>query len=766
MTSGRIRRKRVLLAGASGLAALLAFPALAQTQEAAGEEIVITARKRAEQIQQAPVTVSAYSEAEIKSAKIENLADIAQRTPGLNFTPLFGAQNQLPIIRGAAQTFGALNVGVFLDGVYLTGKGAVDLELNDLERVEVVKGPQSALYGRNTFSGAINYVTKAPSRTFEASAEATVGENGLRKAIASMSGPLSDTLALRVGAYGKEFDGFYTSVIDGGQVDFQRVYGAILTLEAQPTDQFTATVRLSASDEDSGQPPSNVIRTNSTPTTVAAGQTRNRLYVGEVPAIAEDGVLVNTKTTGLEPSPYGQRNQIFRFNLTLENEFDAFTATSITAYSARDTEYTLDGDNTICDRAGGCPDFGVALAEGRSNFSVSSEDQTFRDFSQEVRIQSPANARLQWLAGLYFFDSDSEALARSYTLTTASRASYAFAFSLIETESFAQFASLGYDITDKLTATVEVRHEHEQQAYVQRPTNAGTAFVYSGPSTNVFDLSQSFDFVTPRATIDYQLTPDTLVFATVGKGVKAGGFNTASNITPEQRTYDEEESLNYEIGAKNDLFDRRLRANVALYYTDWQNQQVACQNPGTGGSTNRTYTCNVGEASVWGVELDGVWRITEAFEVSGNYAYTRARYQEFVDDSLAAVLSAAGLPAYDFDGRSLPYVPEHKVSLSPRYTLDLAGDTELEFRLDAAYQTKTYVRADNLQSFGEKTVVDVRATYSAPRWWVQAFVDNAFDDDTPVAAVRFFDSTNYSVAAPLVTGADRRLAGATLGVRF
>ncbi|MFN3592510.1 MAG: TonB-dependent receptor plug domain-containing protein, partial [Thermaurantiacus sp.] len=158
----------IRLLGSVAVAAVAA-PGLAQGQEpvdstagAFSDEILVTARKREESLQDVPVAITAFTADEIKSARVESLADVAKLTPGLNFTPLFGAQNQLPIIRGAAQTFGQLNVGVFLDGVYLSGKAAVDLELNDLERIEVVRGPQSALYGRNTFAGAINYVTRRP----------------------------------------------------------------------------------------------------------------------------------------------------------------------------------------------------------------------------------------------------------------------------------------------------------------------------------------------------------------------------------------------------------------------------------------------------------------------------------------------------------------------------------------------------------------------------------------------------------------------------
>ena len=144
----------------------LAAPVMAQNAEQQAQsvdDIVVTARRREDSLQDTPLAIAAVTSEELKSARVERLADLAKIAPGLSFTPLFGAQNQLPIIRGAAQTYGQLNVGVFLDGVYLSGTAGVDIEMAELQRIEVVRGPQSALYGQNTFAGAINYISARPS---------------------------------------------------------------------------------------------------------------------------------------------------------------------------------------------------------------------------------------------------------------------------------------------------------------------------------------------------------------------------------------------------------------------------------------------------------------------------------------------------------------------------------------------------------------------------------------------------------------------------
>ncbi|MCA3740996.1 TonB-dependent receptor [Phenylobacterium sp.] len=773
--------RSVFLAGVAFAALTSAAPpASAQRASNTGPEattvddLVVTARRREEAIQDAPIAITAFTQETIQEARIESLADLGRLTPGLVYTPLFGAQNQLPIIRGAAQTFGPLNVGVFLDGVYLSGKAGVDLELNDLERVEIVKGPQSALYGRNTFAGAINYITQRPSSgAYTGSAELTVGDNGLRKGMLSISGPLNDWLAFRLSGFARTFDGFYTSSIDGGRVDFVENSGASLVVEARPTDRLTATFRTTVSTEDSGQPASSVIRTNGAPGTPAGGsatQQRNLLYLGELPSIPEKGVTVNTRRTGFEPSDYGQRGDTLRTSLTLDYDFDYATLTSISSYSRRKTEYTFDGDNTICDRAGGCPNFGFPFAPaipfGQSSFATSSSEDRFLDRSQELRLASNGDSRLQWLIGAFYYSNEVRVLAKSQApLTQAAVNTNGVPRSRTEIDSIAVFGFLAYEFSDRLRGSVELRYEEEDQSYQQAPSRTGG----TGASALVRNSKQSFDFTTPRVTLDYHLTENSLLYGIIARGAKAGGFNTNLNITTAQWTYQPEYSWNYEIGLKNTLLDGDLILNAALFYTDWTDQQVACQNPVTlgGTSTQRTYTCNVGKAEVRGLELDGVWQLTDTVTLSGNYAYTDATYSAFVDDSLAATLVLAGRPPIDFNGNHLPYVPEHKLVISPQYERELGNGVNFSVRADVAYQSKAYLRADNLQYFGEKTTLDLRVTLRGEDGWrIQAYADNVLDDDTPTAGVRFFDSVNYSVSSPLVTGADRRQIGVAIGYSF
>lgn len=766
-----------------GVSALATAPAWAQDQSAGAEadgglgDIIVTARKTTESLQDVPVAITAFDQQAIQSARIESLQDVARLTPGLNFAPLFGRQNQLPIIRGAAQTFGQLNVGVFLDGIYLTGKAAVDLELNDLERIEVVKGPQSALYGRNTFAGAINYITKRPTRDLSGNMQVEVGNNGHRKVIGGISGPINDSLRVRLGGYFRDFDGFYRSSIDGGRVDFAKSYGGIATIEYSKTDDFIATLRLNYSKDDLGQPASNVIRNNSFPGRPAGSPvntSRNLVYVGELPSIPRNGVTVNTRlpsglTSPVDIPDFGDREKAFRGSLTLQGRLAGVQITSLTAYAWRRQNYTFDGDNTICDRTVGCPNFGPTIPFGQSQFALSSERASFRDWSQEFRLQNADQGRFNWLLGFYYFGNKTNSLQRSIApVSSTGAASFTFPRARSITNAYSAFASVNYAITDQLKITGEFRYEWEEQSFRQDPTNTA-APVTAAAITQATRAPRSLDFSfsTPRVIVDYQIDPDKLIYASYARGAKTGGFNTNLNIFPNQFVYAPEFTDNYEIGFKTDWLDRRLRVNLSAFYIDWKDQQIACQNPVTAGgsTTQRTYLCNVGASDIKGVEFELVARPADWFTLAGNYTYTDARYSKFVDDSLAAQLVLAGRPPIDYNNNFLPYVPRHKFVVSPQFFATV-GEVGLEARADATYQSRTYLRAENFQFFGPRTQVDARVTARYAGFSVQAFVSNLFDNKTSTAGVRFFDSTNYSVLSPLVQGANRRQYGVALGYRF
>jgi iron complex outermembrane recepter protein len=376
---------------------------------------------------------------------------------------------------------------------------------------------------------------------------------------------------------------------------------------------------------------------------------------------------------------------------------------------------------------------------------------------------------------VFYYNNKSTGLGRSLSpITAAARDTFGFPLITTTTKSFAVYGSYGYTF-GQVSLTGEMRYEYEKQGFRQKPTNPAVPPSVTNPavapavaSSAVFDLNQDFRFVTPRVILDWKFDDNAMLYASLARGEKTGGFNTNLNIAFAQRTYQPESTWNYEVGLKSTWLDGQLLFNLSGYITDWSDQQVACQNPVTfgGSSTQRTYVCNVGKAKIAGLEATTVMKVTDWFTLSGNYAYTSAKYRAFVDDSLAAARTLAGLPPLSFVGKSLPYVPAHKFVLSPAVSFPLGSDWRFDARSDLSWQSKSFVRADNLQSFGKRTVVDLRATVRNANWSVQVFATNLLDDDTSTAGVRFFDSVNFAVASPYVQGADRRQIGATIGYKF
>jgi iron complex outermembrane receptor protein len=336
----------------------------AQTEPAEGGlgDVVVTARKITERLQDVPAAITAFDTREIQSARIESIADVAKLTPGLNFTPAVRSPEPAadhprrgadlrPAERGCVPGRRVPGrQGGRGPGAERSGAGRGD------------RGPQSALYGRNTFAGAINYITKRPTAELSSRAEITQAATGLFKSQLSVSGPITDTLRVRVGAYARTFDGFYRSAIDGGRVDFEDSYGGIATVEWQPSEPLIVTLRATYSNDRLGQPASSVIRNNSAPGPAFAGappaSTRNLLFTGEVPAIPRNGVLVSTGPSPACPAaPFGDREESIRGNAIVEYDFGPALLTSITAYAKRNAEFTFDGDNTICDPHGRLPQF-------------------------------------------------------------------------------------------------------------------------------------------------------------------------------------------------------------------------------------------------------------------------------------------------------------------------------------------------------------------------------------------------------------------------
>ncbi len=755
--------RRILVAAAAGLAGM---PVMAQQPAAGGssvtqlEELVVTARKREEQLQQVPLSITAFTAETIESAGIDNVADIATLTPGFTFAPLFGGGAATPVIRGQSTTIGEPNVGFFVDGVYQASRGLMDAILGDsVSRVEVVKGPQSALYGRNTFAGAVNIVTSRPSDELGGMIEARYGDYDTQELRGWVSGPITDWLGFRLGGTYASSDGYYTNDLNGDNLDDRRTGVLAGSLEASPTDALDIRLRVAYSDTSDGDDPIRYVVNNvepfNPPPLPPVFPAVNQLYRGEMHAFDQYSV-----------TPGHQDRKVTQTSLSLDWAVGDYTITSITGYNDLSYDTAVDADYS-------------ALSV---NYTTTLQDIT--EFSQELRITSPGDRRLTWLGGAYYYDSNSdthlESLYGSDALPIAAAVPASLRGLLVgglindleeETSSVAIFGQVGFNITDSFSVSVEGRWTDE----TKKVNSANQSQLNPGVVTGTFVDETDFQNFVPRFTLDYQITDDVLLYATVAQGEKVGGFNVvtvAGAILPEERTYDSESAWNYEIGAKTTWADGRLVLNGAAFYIDWTDQIVRAI-----GASGALLNINAGQSTVQGLELEVRARPVDGLTLDAGLAYTDSSYDDYTFGTLALI----GVDPV-LDGTRLQYVSEWQGFISGEYKYPVSATLDWVSRADLTLQSDQSAVQTADAYVGDATNLNLRTGFDWDRYSVRLWVKNVTDEDAALVGTfvpnpsRRLDFVRGAIGAgPLdglelfggvVTARQPRTWGITASVKF
>lgn len=839
-TRSAARQLAVLAAGAA--VALTAPAASSQQPNRALEEIVVTARKAEENLQTVPISISAFTAQEIESAGLRSVEDLALATPGFNFRSAFGRTADRPIIRGQSNIQGEPNASFFIDGIYVSGSIA-GYDLDNLERVEVIRGPQSALFGRRTFAGAVNFVTKRPTDEFEGRVSGTIGTANLVEAQVSMSGPIiPGQLLYQVNARQFKQDGFYTNSITGlkdvGGEETQSLGGSLFWI---PNDTFEAIFRINYTRNDDEHFPISL-----------HGSDRNNCFepiqdgFGAVPFTTTPRYLTRQRgyfcgTLG-DPQPLalntdgfreggfdaGLKRDAVRTSLQLNWDVGAYSITSISAFNETTVFTGVDADYS-----------GIRGSAGA--FETLSRESDRRDWSQELRIMSPRDESLRWLAGLYYFEDKSGNRSSgdlAGTVADGSPANLTRQGTSDDIKNAALFAMVEFDVNDQLTLTAEARYARDkieasgQSNFVrQGPAPApGSGFCTSAPAafppgffnvscSNTFSLSDTFTNFLPRFTATYLVSDDITLYGLWARGNKPGGFNASvesARLTPAARqqlrdqgllTFDEEEADTIEIGIKTTFLDRRGLFNLSAYYIDWENQQLT-ENQNVdqegGGQFVNSYTQNLGKSEVKGLEAELRFLLTEEWDLGATYALQDSKIKSFFSldqadliftdypDPFGTACTDACLEAYraagSTTGNQLPLVPKHSATLSATYRTVLpwlVPSSEFFFRTDYQYEGSRYVQVHNLAKIDSMSLWNFRAGFDAEFWTLTLFVKNAFNDDTPVSALRYVDASQPGVAPPppplggatagfnpffirdfALTLPDKRQVGATLVYRF
>jgi iron complex outermembrane recepter protein len=678
----------------------LAVPANAQTTpaaEAADDAIIVTARKREENLQDVPLSITAITAQAIEDQGLKSVVDLANVTPGLSYRQGFGRNADRPVIRGQSNIQGSPNVAFFVDGVYVTGS-ITSYNLDNLERVEVIKGPQAALFGRATFAGAINYITRKPDNVFRGKVSGSLGQDGLVDLNGYVSGPIiKDRLFVELDGRISKFGGQYTNAIDASENmgrEETRSIGA--TVRLKPVDELDVVARVGFSRDQDGpfpisrvnrifgqtQPVARVLQNNgaincfapSLSTTVfgpapafrpVANNRARGYFCGEIPTPGTFGS--NSALFREAGYPHALDRSVFRSSLRADLDLSGWLVTAIGAYNHRKQVTAIDQD----------------YSDLRSLGFETIDKSGTRDYSGEFRVASPAENRVRGILGVSYYQEDDLAGNRSGSLTNSALGRVFLTGdspsvivlgtgSLAGVKNKSIFGQVQADITDRLTISAEGRYQVEDLKSVgtSSTTIAGVAF------SRALDLGVQYKKFLPRVTVDYKLDGDTMVddamvYGVVSKGNKPGGFNAGvfNAVYPDAEVarlvglglnkFDEETSNNYELGFKSSWFGRKLTLNMAAYYIDWSNQQLtqtiqAQRRDGVLGSVS--FTSNVGKSEVKGLELESRLRFSENLSLRFGYALQASKIRNFIADDqadlyitaaeLAALNTSAPLPAF------------------------------------------------------------------------------------------------------------------------
>ena len=668
------------------------------------EEIVVTARKREENLQDIPLTVNAFTESALEERGITSLQDVADFTPGFDFAQAFGRADFRPSIRGQSNILGRANAGLFLEGI-IVESGNASIPLTALERVEVVKGPQSALYGRSTLAGAVNYVLKKPGDEFKGEVQAEYGERDQLRVDVHASGPVSDAIGIAVTASHYQRDGDYDNRYPGNALGTPAIndevggeettsFAAVVTLA--PTERLSLTGHVLYEDTDDdhyaiamqpssanncfrvtrGGPLAQPLPPAGTPeasagTVGSAGYNGSGYYCGRVDVDEVLEASGSGNDTSIETSFFddmGVKRESLRLGVKLNFDLtDAFTFTSVTGYNNVDIEDRVDqtfggGDTRLPVVGVGSP-FAVQglgptppSVTSRVGFLTAEEDR-FDDFSQEIRLSYDAGTALRYMIGFYYYESDmKEKLITSFDTTTSVSASGVRVFSpfnprFVPAVISTSAAYEGSPFMDDGREEIESWSVFGSMEFnFTEKLTVGAGFRYNEDDFDITpagadaSVDGSFNAFLPKVTVKYKATERLLVYANIAKGNKPGTLNSDEGVPEADLEVDEETTWNFELGMKSAWMDNRIIANAAVYHIDWSDMQLTSTRAATVNGQPRTFSIleNVGKASINGFELDLTLYPTDFWNVRLGYAWTDSEIDEFIQsvDAGAAAGSA------------------------------------------------------------------------------------------------------------------------------
>ncbi len=701
-------------------AVIATTPAYAQSDDRFRlEEVVVTAQKRTENLQDVPATIEALGGEELANAGIANLKSFGQRTPGVIFEQKNAAIPQLAIrgIGGASPSVAdEPTTGIFVDGVYIPRTAGVVQSLANIERLEVLKGPQGTLYGRNTIAGALSIFTQRPSNEFSGFVELGAGNRDSWRTMGYFEGALSEAIAASVTIADSFKGGSREEALTGRTDDLENqsvrtrvLYTPNQTFEGDFTIAYS-DLSVDANLEEPMNPDANYPFMAPPAAYAAIDPALPEIITAQRNlASAESG----SEFYSNKQSEAGRiRIETLTSSMTLNWSLDEFDVTSTTGYYRYESHSIGDFDGTVFD------------------VLSSDDDQESSSWSQEVRLTSVNGGsftfgdRLEWMLGLFYFEDDAEQTYGIYegqdfavNVAAARLSSSSSYLSEIETQSYALFGQAKYHLASDWDLTIGLRYSKDKKDYsYQAITDTIGAPIVAAPFTTSDNLE--FSSLDPKIVLSYSISDSALAYLSYSKGYRSGGiqFATPSQAIAEEG-FDEETVTSIEMGLKSRLMDDRIQLNASVFdyeYEDMQEQDILVDN-----GIPTAIIRNVGESNIRGFELDAKLLATEALTLEVAYGYLDSEYTEFK----TAIT--------DFSGNRLGFSPENSYRVSAQYDFEILQNWFATLRADYSWKDDYFYNEDNAVQAEDVGLTSISlTTYSVDgKWQVQALCSNCTDKE-------------------------------------
>lgn len=692
-----------------------------QSRSTVLDEITVTARKRAESLQDVPISISTISNQKLEDLGLQTLESVTAYIPGVTIGEAVVSTNLFVrgIGSGVNQGF-EQSVGVFVDGIYMGRGFQARAPFLDLERIEILKGPQSILFGKNTVAGALNIVTARPTDQFEGKITALYEpDHGEQALSAVLSGPFSDTLSGRLAVRASSLDGYMKNTLSGNddpREDETVVRGSVRWM---PTDNLELNAKYETGRFDVDGRVSQALSLDA-PTLV--------LFQSFDPLA--DGTFNETRSIGgVGPLFAAEFNyaEVDNFVTTIDYTLGEHTLTSVTGYSGYDYHEVAEGDFSPLDTA--------------NQDTV----QDFEQWSQEFRVVSPADRQFRYVLGLYYQDAKLDSVVRvdldlTQLLGAPIIGSRHNTF-LQDATTIAAFFEGTWDLTDRLTLNAGFRYSNEEKDVRKQQILAELGTGIPDPDTLLGALgwtnhtltdSRSESQVSLSVSLQFEATDNIMTYLSASTGFKGGGYDEArADGDPDLFEFEEETVVALEAGAKMTLLDGAATLNVAIFNSTFEDLQVS-----TFEGIN-FIVGNAAEATTQGIEIDGTWRATDALTLGGALTFLDVEFDSFPGAACYAnqtVAEGCVGGTQDLAGGKLQFAPEISANLNAEFVTPIGESLQFSTRVDVNYSDDVLLANDNdpdpAQSQSSFTTIDARlALASENGTWAIAVIGRNLTDE-------------------------------------